>query len=88
MCPLQYLGSHVDRAAYTGFQHLCTEIIYVLGETKIRNFIDSVVYKNICWFQIPMYNFLLHQFGEATQNLANYVKCLVLLEPSSFDDLF
>jgi len=66
---------------------LRAKVIDVLGETKISNLIDTLVYEDVGWLQVSMNYLLSDELSKATQNLLHNIKDLVFLEFFPFHEL-
>lgn len=57
---LENLGGHINGTTNAGFKHLRSKVINILSKAKIPNFIDTLIDKDVGWFQIAMNDFFSH----------------------------
>lgn len=60
-CPFEQLWSHVDWTANTGFEHLRSKVVDILGETEVSDLINVIVNENIGRLQVSMDNLFLNE---------------------------
>ena len=62
--PFQNLRGHVYGTPYAGFQHLRAEVVHVLGEPEVTDFVDSLVYEDVRRFEVAVDYLLPDQLAE------------------------
>ena len=80
------MRGHIDGAANTGFEHLGSKIIHILGKPKIGNLKNSFIDENVGRFEISMDDFLFNKFIKATKELLHDLESFLFFETFSFDE--
>lgn len=79
------LRRHVYWTAHAALEHLGSEIVNILRESEICDFVDAVLDENVGRLQVSVDNFFLHELCEAREDLPDHVEGFIFAEAPTLD---